>query len=105
MRRKPAGRARPKRLTRPERRRFIRTYYYLWDMMRLNPEDWTERLKRMTLKQVYLLYEFCFLEQNVGGEEGCIPKGRITPPKRGKLSCVIQDYVREYQSARENKHD
>ena len=59
----------PPYLTRTERPRFIRSYYRLWGMMRLDAAEWQMRLDAMTLKQLYHLYEMSRLTQSIGGEE------------------------------------
>ncbi len=59
----------PHSLTRTERRRFIRSYYLLWDLMKLDPAGWPSRLEPLTLKQLYQVYEMSILTQSIGREE------------------------------------
>ena len=59
----------PPSLTWSERPRFIRSYYQLWGMMKLDPTEWQSRLEPMTMKQLYQLYEMSTLTQSIGREE------------------------------------
>ncbi|KAL8703550.1 MAG: hypothetical protein Q9201_003280 [Fulgogasparrea decipioides] len=55
----------PPHLTRTERHRFIRTYYLLWSLMKLNdPVKWHARLESLSLKKLYDLHELCELPEN-----------------------------------------
>lgn len=56
-------------LTRTERRRFIRSYYQLWGLMRLDRPEWHSKLEPLTLKQLYQVYEMSILTQSIGREE------------------------------------
>lgn len=60
----------PPHLTKAERRRFVRTYYQLWGLMKLDvAQSQAARLEAMTLKQLYHLCEMSMLTQNIGREE------------------------------------
>lgn len=59
----------PPNLTRTERPRFIRAYYQLWGMMKLDPAKWLSRLESITLKRLYELHEMTHLWQSIGREE------------------------------------
>ena len=62
-------RCHPPNLTRTERPRFIRAYYQLWGMMKLDPAKWQSRFESMTLKRLYELCEMTHLQQSIGREE------------------------------------
>jgi hypothetical protein len=53
-------------MTRTERRRFIRTYYQLWALILLPEHQWPEAITPLTIKQVYLLREMCFIPLAIG---------------------------------------
>lgn len=63
------ARGHPLTLTRTERLRFIRSYYQIWGLMKLDPAEWQSKLEPMTLKQLYLLYEMSDLPQSIGRED------------------------------------
>ena len=63
----------PPTLTHTERIRFIRTYYSLWGLMKLDPADWAPRLESMTSQQLYYLHEMTKLTQSIGHEEELTP--------------------------------
>ncbi|KAJ5105831.1 hypothetical protein NUU61_003178 [Penicillium alfredii] len=105
------GQGHPPFLTRSERRRFIRTYYQLWGMLKLDHAESQRRLESMTVKQLYHLCEMCRLPQSIGHEEvlpaeaegknlentHLVERGR--PPDRDVLlerawHCLEQTYVR-----------
>jgi len=60
---------RPPTLTRTERPRFIRTYYSIWGLMRLDASEWESRLQAMTSQELYYLWEMSRLTQSIGREE------------------------------------
>ena len=105
------GQGHPPYLTRSERRRFIRTYYQLWGMLKLDHAESQKRLESMTVKQLYHLCEMCRLPQSIGNEEvlpaqakgkdlakiRMVERGR--PPHRNALRerawhCLGQKYER-----------
>lgn len=65
----------PPTLTCTERLRFVRSYYTLWGLMKTDDSSKRlSRLKSMTLKQLYRLYEMTKLTQSIGqGEESIAP--------------------------------
>ena len=65
----------PPTLTCTERTRFIRFYYSLWSLMRLDCSEWNSRLQEMTSQELYYLLEMTKLTQSIGREE-------IVPPPR-----------------------
>lgn len=69
----PGARKHPSTLTRTERPRFIRSYYNLWGLMRLDCSKWDSRLEAMTSQELYYLWEMTKLTQSIGREE-------IVPP-------------------------
>lgn len=60
----------PPYLTRTERPRFIRSYYQLWSLMKLDTAKWRSRLEAASLKQLMLLYEMSNLTQSIEPGEG-----------------------------------
>ncbi|KAI9672309.1 MAG: hypothetical protein M1831_002125 [Alyxoria varia] len=48
----------PSELTAGERRRFRRTYYLLWSLMLVSPEQRNSRIEQLPLKHLYLVYAF-----------------------------------------------
>ena len=69
------ARKHPPTLTCTERTRFIRFYYSLWSLMRLDCSEWNSRLQEMTSQELYYLLEMTKLTQSIGREE-------IVPPPR-----------------------
>ncbi|KAI4120189.1 MAG: hypothetical protein LQ338_007192 [Usnochroma carphineum] len=69
----PGAHKHPPTLTRTERTRFIRSYYSLWSLMRLDLSEWDPRLQAMTSQELYYLREMTKLTQSIGREE-------IVPP-------------------------
>ena len=69
----PGAQKHPPNLTRTERIRFIRSYYSLWSLMRLDPSEWDYRLQAMTSQELYYLWEMTLLTQSIGRKE-------IVPP-------------------------
>lgn len=66
----------PSYLTRTERPRFIRSYYQLWGLMKVNLAEWRSRLQYMMLKQLLHLREMSRLPDSIErGEE-------MAPPPR-----------------------
>lgn len=65
----PARRHHPPYLTRAERPRFIRIYYQLWGLMKMDAAEWPDRLESTRLKDLCLLFEMCRLTQSIGKEE------------------------------------
>ncbi|KAJ5587658.1 uncharacterized protein N7459_003423 [Penicillium hispanicum] len=63
------ARRHPPRLTGTERRRFIRSYYQTWGLLRSDSAGVQRILESTTLKQLYQLYEMCELLQNIGRDE------------------------------------
>jgi len=63
----------PPTLTRTERSRFIRSYYSIWGLMKLDPKEWESRLQAMTSQELYYLREVSKWTQGVENEE-------IVPP-------------------------
>ena len=63
----------PPTLTPTERPRFIRSYYLLWGMMKMDLSGWRSRLQSMTLKQLYYLHEMTKLTQSIGQGEEKVP--------------------------------
>ena len=63
----------PPTLTRTERTRFIRSYYLIWSLMRLDPSKWEPRLQAMTSQELYYLREMANLTQSIGREEDVPP--------------------------------
>lgn len=59
----------PSTLTRTERKRFVRTYYSLWGLLRIDPSAWDSRLQAMTSRELYYLHEMTKLTQSIGREE------------------------------------
>ena len=59
----------PSTLTRTERKRFVRTYYSLWGLLRIDPSAWDSRLQAMTFRELYYLHEMTKLTQSIGREE------------------------------------
>jgi len=59
----------PPYLTPSERARFIRGYYQVWGMMKIEPSSWPSRLACLKLKDLFRLYEMTKLNQSIGGEE------------------------------------
>ncbi len=69
----PGAHNHPLTLTCTERTRFIRFYYSLWGLMRLDRSEWNSRLQAMTSQELYYLCEMTILTQSIGREE-------IVPP-------------------------
>lgn len=67
------ARRHPPYLTSKERPRFVRLYYQIWGLMKLNADQQQSRLQSMSLKQLYRLHEMSRLPQNVGGDEARSP--------------------------------
>lgn len=63
------ARRHPSHLTPTERRRFIRSYYQFWGLMKLSSTALQKRLESQTLKRLYHLYEASRLTQDMGEEE------------------------------------
>ena len=63
----------PPNLTTTERTRFIRTYYSLWGLMKLDPAEWPPRLESLTQQQLYYLLDLAKLTQSIGYEEDIPP--------------------------------
>jgi len=63
----------PSYLTRTERPRFIRSYYQLWGLMKVNPAEWRSRPQYMTLKQLLHLREMSRLPDSIGRGEEMVP--------------------------------
>ncbi|KAL8981332.1 MAG: hypothetical protein Q9205_003851 [Flavoplaca limonia] len=60
----------PPYLTRTERRRFIRSYYQLWGLLKLdNLQQRQSRLHSVSLKQLLYLCEMCWLPNGMGPGE------------------------------------
>jgi hypothetical protein len=90
------SRRHPPQLTRTERHRFIRGYYQIWGLMKLDESEWDSRLEPMKLKRLYQLCEMSKLRQPVGfKEEGAYGDGTRFPMgfhrslKREALNNVI----------------
>lgn len=71
----PGARKHPPTLTRTERARFIRSYYSVWSLMRVDPSEWDSRLQGMTSQELYYLGEMVELTQGIGMRE-------IVPPPK-----------------------
>ena len=56
----------PDRLTQTERRRFIRTYYQLWYLIRMDKDHWSAAISPFSMKQIFLLREMCFIPLAIG---------------------------------------
>ena len=69
----PGAHKHPPTLTCTERTRFIRSYYSLWGLMRLDLSECDSRLQAMTSQELYYLWEMTKLTQSIGQEE-------IVPP-------------------------
>lgn len=72
---------RPPCLTRTERPRFIRSHYQVWSLMRLDPASRQQRLKSMTLKQLYTVYDVAGLQQDIGDENAAAQYDRHYLPE------------------------
>ena len=81
------ARKHPPHLTWSERRRFTRTYYQLWGLMRLSATEWQLRLENMRLKQLYLLREMCRLTQSIGREE-VVPPPEYPNAAPGSINAI-----------------
>jgi hypothetical protein len=55
-------------LTATERRRFIRTYYQLWSLIRQDENQWPSGIASLSIKQVYLVREMCWIPLPVGDD-------------------------------------
>ncbi|KAF2673808.1 hypothetical protein BT63DRAFT_437417 [Microthyrium microscopicum] len=77
-------------LTRREKRRFVRSYYTLWSLMRIVPESWDARLKLLSFRDLYYVHELCRLPQSIGREEY-----RPSSQKREQLRNVFWEHIRE----------
>ena len=69
----PSAHEHPLTLTPTERKRFIRYYYPLWSLMRIDQSEWDSTLQEMTSQELYYLWEMAQLTQSIGREE-------IVPP-------------------------
>lgn len=74
----PGARQHPPNLTQTERPRFIRSYYQLWGMLKINEAEWQTRLESMKLKEHCHLYEMSQLPGSFGGGEEMLPPPRYS---------------------------
>lgn len=56
-------------MTPSERRRFVRSYYRIWGLLKVDSSEWQSRLDALPLRELYYLWEMTKLFQNVGGDE------------------------------------
>ncbi|EPE26288.1 hypothetical protein GLAREA_02200 [Glarea lozoyensis ATCC 20868] len=63
----------PPTLTMNERFRFIKSYYTLWSFLNLPLDSWYTNLIALDLREVYVLWEMCNLQQSIGKEEAIPP--------------------------------
>lgn len=98
------ARGHPPTMTDTERTRFVRTYYSLWGLMKLNPAEWAPRLESMTSQQLYHLHEMTKLTQSIGHEEDIPPSPNANEPPDSFLAInfgqsekriALEDRVRE----------
>ena len=59
----------PPTLTPSEKRRFTRTYYSTWGLLRIDPALWDSRLQAATSQELYLIHEMTRLTSSIGREE------------------------------------
>ena len=69
----PGAQNHPATLTPSERPRFIRSYYLIWTLMRLDRAQWDARLEDKTSQELYYLQEMSKLTQSIGREEHIPP--------------------------------
>ena len=90
----PGARKHPPNLTRRERRRFTRSYYQLWGLMKMDPDKWQSRLESMILKQLYEVYEISHIWQSIGREE-VRPYRVFAYAQPGSVSAINQQRSKE----------
>lgn len=98
----------PPHLTRTERRRFTRSYYELWGLMKVNELAVRQsRLGSMTLKQLFHLHEMACLPDSIGRGEEAISASQFSctdpdsyfknrqgrSPERIKLDTLIVEHL------------
>ena len=65
----PGARQHPPTLTRTERTRFIRSYYSVWGLMKVDRSEWDSRLQGMTSQELHYLHEMTSLTESIGMED------------------------------------
>ncbi|TVY32683.1 hypothetical protein LSUB1_G007619 [Lachnellula subtilissima] len=83
----PGRNRHPPHLTRGERARFIRIYYQLWGLMKLETPNVQARLDSIRLKDLFLLYEMSRLNQSIGLEE-VLPSFPDPQPQPGSVRAI-----------------
>ena len=78
----------PPYLTRPETRRFVRTYYSLWSLLRISSDLWQARLSCLSLRDLYYTHELCRIPQSIGREEY-----QVSSEKRKLLRDAIWEHI------------
>jgi hypothetical protein len=63
----------PPTLTINEKFRFIKSYYTLWSFLNLPLSSWYATLLNLDLREMYVLWEMCNLQQSIGKEEAIPP--------------------------------
>jgi hypothetical protein len=84
------GRSDPQ-LSRPEKRRFIRSYYSLWSLLQLTPDLWETRLSQFSFRNLYYIQELCrLLPQSIGGGRYAFQSA-----ERKLLDDVIWEHIKD----------
>ncbi|KAL8883920.1 MAG: hypothetical protein Q9192_006968 [Flavoplaca navasiana] len=88
----------PPYLTRTERRRFIRSYYQLWGLLKLdNLQQRQSRLQSISLKQLLYLCEMSWLPNGMGpGEDVDSESGAATYQQRAQARQALSKWILEH---------
>ncbi|KAF2795960.1 hypothetical protein K505DRAFT_373551 [Melanomma pulvis-pyrius CBS 109.77] len=100
----------PRKLTKTERRRFIRTYYQLWNLIQIDEQQWQPTAASLSMKQVYLLREMCWIPLPIGEDLPGPQMKQFFPDfmfyeyegRRGKLGSALQETINDHAKKKDS---